>query len=161
MTSNRERTNQLADFGEVRASRLLQQKGFQVERMPKNFPFFDLMAKRNSCRLLVPVKTRNNTTSKNKTKTNDYSLYRKPGHYEAAKKIADFAGAKIFWVTVTVDAKAKTFSAYIGDVVKLASPKCIPMHPNRHVPDYECLTKDQPDDEILEAWSNVVGTVSG
>ena len=96
MTSKRERENQLADFGEVRACRLLQQKGFKVERMPKNFPFFDLMATRNSCRLLVPVKTRNITTSKGKPKTDSYKLYDKRGHHEAAKKIADFARAKIF-----------------------------------------------------------------
>jgi len=155
------RKDQLAEFGETRACQLLRKEGFAVERMPKNFPFFDLMATRNSCRLLVPVKTRNNTTSKGKIKTNDYSLYRKPGHYEAAKKIADFVGAKIFWVAMTVNAKAKTFSAYMGDVAKLPSPKCIPMHPTRHVRDYECLTKDQPDNEISETWSNVVGTVSG
>jgi hypothetical protein len=160
MTSKRERENQLADFGEIRACRLLQQKGFKVERMPKNFPFFDLMATRNSCRLLVPVKTRNITTSKEKPKTDSYKLYDKRGHHEAAKKIADFAGAKIFWVTVTVDSKAKTFSAYIGDVAVLSSPKRIPMHPIRHVCGYKCLTKDEPDDEILTAWSNVVGTVS-
>ena len=160
MTSNRERQNQLAEFGEVRACRLLRQKRFSVDRMPKNFPFFDLMVKRGSCRLLVPVKTRNNTTSEGKTKTNDYRLYDKPGHYEAAKKIADFVGAKIFWVAVTVDAKAKTFSAYMGDVAKLSSPSRIPMHPARHVPKYKCLTKNQFDDEISEAWSNVRETVS-
>ena len=59
------------------------------------------------------------------------------------------AGAKIFWVTVTVDSKAKTFLAYIGDVAVLSSPKRIPMHPTRHVCGYKCLTKDEPDDEIL------------
>jgi len=61
----------------------------------------------------------------------------------------------------TVDAKAKTFSAYMGDVAKLPSPKCIPMHPCRDVPNHKCLTKNQSDDEISETWSNVVGTVSG
>jgi hypothetical protein len=30
------------------------------------------------------------------------------------KKIAAFAGAKIFWVAVTVDAKAKTFFGFYG-----------------------------------------------
>jgi hypothetical protein len=160
MSSKRER-DELADFGEVRACQLLRKEGFVVERMPKNFHFFDLMATRGSCRLLIPVKTRNNTTSKGKTKTDPYNLYTKPGQHEAATKIADFAGAKIFWVAVTVDAKAKTFSAYMGDVAKLPSPKCIPMHPCRDVPNHKCLTKNQPDDEISETWSNVVGTVSG
>jgi len=42
------------------------------------------------------VKTRNNTTSKGSIKTNAYNLYTKPSQYGAAKKIADFAGAKIF-----------------------------------------------------------------
>ena len=119
------------------------------------------MATRGSCRLLVPVKTRNNTTSKGKTKKNSYRLYTKPGHYEAAQKIAAFAGAKMHWITVTVDAKAKTFSICMGDVAELFSPKRIPMHPELHVPNYKRLAIDQSDDEISEAWSNLVGTVSG
>jgi ABC transporter substrate binding protein len=114
-----------------------------------------------ACRLLVPVKTRINTTCKGKLKTDCYNLYTKPGHHEAATKIAAFAGAKIFWVAVTVDAKARTFSAYMGDVDKLPSPTGIPMHPTRDVPNHKCLTKNQPDNEILESWSNVVETVSG
>jgi hypothetical protein len=69
--------DELADFGEVRACQLLRDEGFVVERMPKNFPFYDLMATRGSCRLLVPVKTRNNTTSRGKIKTNSYNLYTK------------------------------------------------------------------------------------
>jgi hypothetical protein len=105
------------------------------------------MATRGSCRLLVPVKTRNNTTSKGKTKKNSYRLYTKPGHYEAAQKIAAFAGAKIHWITVTVDAKAKTFSICMGDVAELSSPKRISMHPELHVPNYKRLAIDQPDDE--------------
>jgi hypothetical protein len=157
--ANMTRKDAVAEFGETRACRLFRQKGFTVDRMPKNFPFFDLMARRGSCRLLVPVKTRINTTSKGTPKLDAYNLYEKPGHYAAAKKIADFARAKIFWVTVTVDAKAKTFSAYRGDVAKLPSPKCIPMHPTRDVPNHKCLTKKKPDNEISETWSNVVGTV--
>ena len=80
--------------------------------------------------------------------------------YDAATKIAAFAGAKIFWVAVTVDAKARLFSAYMGEVAKLPSPKCIPMHPTRDVSNYKCLARDQHDDGISETWSNVVGTVS-
>jgi Holliday junction resolvase-like predicted endonuclease len=123
-STTRRRERELADFGEIRACELLRQKGFKVERMPPNFPFFDLMATRGSCRLLVPVKTRN--------------------------KIADFAQAKIFWVAVTVDAKAKIFLAYTGDVTALPSCKSIPMHPSRHVCNYKCLIKDRHDDEISE-----------
>jgi hypothetical protein len=159
--SRKKEKDELAAFGEVRACRLLRQRHFKVDRTPKNFPFFNLMATRGLCRLLVPVKTRNNTTSRGKLKTNSYDLYTKPGHHEAATKIAAFAGAKIFWIAVTVDAKAKTFSAYMGDVAKLRSPKCIPMHPTRDMPNHKCLTKNQPDNEISETWSNVVGTVSG
>src|SRR5262245_24968745 len=142
--SREKEQDELAAFGEVRACQLLRKEGFVVERMPKNFPFFDLTAERGSCRLLVSVKTRNNTTSKGEIKKNTYNLYTKRGHYEAAKKIAEFAGAKIFWVAVTVDTKAKTFSAYMGDVAKLRSAKCIPMHPERDVPNHKYLTKNQP-----------------
>jgi hypothetical protein len=39
MLSKREREDELADFGEVRACELLRKEGFVVERMPKNFPF--------------------------------------------------------------------------------------------------------------------------
>jgi hypothetical protein len=119
------------------------------------------MATRDTCRLLVPVKTRNNTTSTGKPKTDPYNLYPKKGHFEAAKKIADFAGAKIFWVAVTVDVNAKTFSAYMGDVAELPSTKRIPMHPTRNVPNHKPLAIDQHDDGISRGWSNVVGTVSG
>jgi Holliday junction resolvase-like predicted endonuclease len=149
-STTRRRERELADFGEIRACELLRQKGFKVERMPPNFPFFDLMATRGSCRLLVPVKTRNNTRSTGKPKTDAYRLYNNPRHYEAAKKIADFAQAKIFWVAVTVDAKAKIFLAYTGDVAALPSCKSIPMHPSRHVCNYKCLIKDRHDDEISE-----------
>jgi hypothetical protein len=58
----------------------------------------ELKATRGSCRLLVPVKTRNNTTSKGKLKTDPYNLYTRPGHHDAATKIAAFAGAEIFSV---------------------------------------------------------------
>jgi hypothetical protein len=51
--SSRRKKDELADFGEVRACQLLRNEGFEVERMPKNFPFYDLMATRGSCRLLV------------------------------------------------------------------------------------------------------------
>jgi hypothetical protein len=154
------RKDQLAEFGETRACHLLRNEGFVVERMPRNFHFFDLMATRASCRLLVAVKTRINTTSKGKIKKNAYNLYIKPGHHEAAKKIANFARARIWWIAVTVDAKAKTFSGYMGDVTSLASATRIPMHPERDLHKHKCLTKNQPDNEILATWSNVVGTVS-
>jgi hypothetical protein len=78
----------------------------------------ELKATRGSCRLLVPVKTRNNTTSKGKLKTDPYNLYTRPGHHDAATKIAALPEQKFFG-SVTVDAKAKTFSAYMGDVAKL------------------------------------------
>jgi hypothetical protein len=155
------RKAELAEFGEIRAYNLLRQNGFVLERMSPNFHFFDLMATRGSCRLLVPVKTRNNTTSKGKPKINPYNLYPKLGHYEAAMKIANFAGAKIFWVAVTVDAKAQTFSAYMGDVGKLPSYKRIPMHPTNDLFKYNCLAKDEYDPGNQRAWSKVVGTVSG
>jgi hypothetical protein len=161
MTATKTREQQLGDFGEDRALELLTDKGFDVEKMPRNFPFFDLMATRGTNKLLIPVRTRNRFTAKGTLKTDNYNLYTKQGHYVAAKKIADFAGAKIFWVAVTVDAKAKTFSAYMGDVAKLASAAAIPMHPKRDVPNHKCLTNNQPHNEILEAWSNVKGTVSG
>jgi hypothetical protein len=154
-----ERRDRLREFGETRACQLLRKEGFAVETMPRNFHFFDLMATRNSCRLLVSVKTRCNTTSKGKLKTNAYGLYTKLGHHQAATKIADFAGAKIFWVAVTVNAIAKTFSAYMGDVAKLSSAKRIPMHPKHHVPNHKCLTSNQSDNEISKDWSNVEGTV--
>jgi hypothetical protein len=133
---------ELAEFGETRACQLLRKEGSAVERMPRNFHFFDLMATRNSCRLLVPVKTRNNTTSMGKLKTDPYNLYTKPGHHEAATKIAAFAGAKIFWVAVTVDAKAKTFSVYMGDVAKLLSAERIPMHPKRDLHKHKGTSKN-------------------
>jgi len=73
MKSKRE--SELAEFGEARTCDLLRREGFEVERMPKNFHFFAPMAKRGSRRLLVPVKTRDNTTSKGTIKADAYNLF--------------------------------------------------------------------------------------
>ncbi len=156
------RRQALANFGEDRALQLLQRKGFAVEKMPKNFPFFDLMAKKGSRRLLVPVKTRSKFTDQGKIKKSDYNLYTKNGHLDSVEKIANFFGAEIRWVAVTVDTRAKSFSTYTGDVRTLRSRnecRYIPMHPDRDVPRHKGLVIDQSDDAILESWSNVVGTV--
>ena len=49
------RTQEIGDYGENRVVELLSQKGFTVEKMPKNFPFFDLMAKQGRRRLLEQI----------------------------------------------------------------------------------------------------------
>ena len=148
------RQKELGDFGEDRAAQLLSARGFAVEKMPKNFPFFDLMAKQGARRLLVPVKTRSKHTAKGKLKKDPFNLYTKQGHFESAKKIANFFGAELMWVAVTVDISAKTYCAYAGDVFKLPSPKRI-LHPTRDVPGHERLAIDVHDEVILESWSNV------
>lgn len=117
------RRNALGDFGEDRALQLLQREGFVVEKMPKNFPFFDLMAKKADRKVLVPVKARNKFTAKGKIKKNTYNLYTKKGHLESAEKIANFFGADLSWIAVTVDTKAKTYSAYMGDLRELPERK--------------------------------------
>jgi hypothetical protein len=114
------------------------------------------MAKQGGRKLLIPVRTRNRFTASGNLKKNNYNLYTKQGHYESAAKIAAFFAADIVWVTVTVDVKAKTFSACMGKVSKLPSPKSIPMHPNRHVPTYDRLAIDVPHAAICESWSNIV-----
>jgi hypothetical protein len=157
--SESQRKQDLACFGEDRAFQLLsKKKGFDVEKMPKNFPFFDLMAKQGDRSLLVPVKTRSKHTAKGTIKTDSYNLYTKPGHFESAMKIARFFGAQIAWVAVTVDTKTKTYSAYTGEVSNLPSPRYIPMHPTLDVPKHDCLANDVPDGTISESWSNRVET---
>ncbi len=153
------RRNALGDFGEDRALQLLQREGFVVEKMPKNFPFFDLMAKKGDRKVLVPVKARNKFTAKGKIKKNTYNLYTKKGHLESAEKIANFFGADLSWIAVTVDTKAKTYSAYMGDLRELPERKgrkYIPMHPDRDVPNHRSLVIDEPDNAIQESWSNIV-----
>jgi hypothetical protein len=151
------RKQELGDYGEDRARELLLRKGFDlVEKMPKKFPFFDLMVKRGARRLLISVRTRNKFRADGALKTDNYNLYTKRGHFEAAEKIAKFFGAKIHWVAVTVDTKAKTFSAYTGNVSELPSPNYIPMHPTKHVPEHDCLATDVPDKTILRTWNNIV-----
>jgi hypothetical protein len=154
------RKQQLGDYGECRALHLLSENGL-VEKMPRNFPFFDLMSKQGTRRLLIAVRTRNKFTAKGTLKKDHYNLYTKTGHFESATKIANFFRAKIKWIAVTVDTKEKTFSVCMGDVSKLRSPKYIPMHPTRHVPGYNHLTTDQPDPAISQSWSNIAGTVGG
>ena len=138
---------------------MLSKKGFDVERMPKNFPFFDLMAKQGGRGILVPVKTRSRHTAKGAIKTDPYNLYTKPGHFKSAMKIAKFFGAQIDWVAVTVDTRTKTYSAYTGEVSKLPSPRHIPMHPTRDVPKHDCLATNVLDATISESWSNITETV--
>jgi Holliday junction resolvase len=150
------RTQRLGEFGETRVLRLLSQKGFTVEKMPKNFPLFDLMAKQGERSLLITVKTRNKFTARGDLKTDNYNLYVKKGHIESIEKIAHFFGAEIAWAAVTVDTEAKVFCACMGDVRKLRSTKYIPMHPIRDVPGYERLAIDVYDGAILESWSNIV-----
>jgi hypothetical protein len=158
MTSTREQ--QLGDFGEDRVLQRLKERFDEIEKMPRNFPFFDLMAKRGARRLLIPVRTRNKYTASGALKKDAYKLYWKEGHFDSARKIATFFGADIFWVAVTVDTTTKTFCAYTDDVFELRSPKSIPMHPTLHVHRYECLARDEPHEAISASWSNIEETVS-
>ncbi len=161
ISARRTREQELGDFGEDKALQLLSAKDINVEKMPKNFPFFDLMAKHGARRLLIPVRTRNRFTDKGILKRDNYKLYEKHGHYESASKIETFFGAEIYWVAVTVDTTAKTYSAYMGDVSKLRSPKHIPMHPTRDLPNHDCLASGVFDGAILASWNNIAGTVGG
>jgi Holliday junction resolvase-like predicted endonuclease len=156
----RRREKALGDYGEARALQALSACGFEVEKMPRNFPFFDLMARRGTTRLLVSVRTRNKFTSRGALKHDNYNLYTKAGHFESAAKIAKFFDAKIQWVAVTVDTRAKTCSVYTGDVDQLPSPRYIPMHPTRDRPKHKCLADEIYDDEISESWSNINRTVA-
>jgi hypothetical protein len=162
--TKRTREQELGDFGEESALRLLKHRFDEIEKMPRNFPFFDLMAKRGTRRVLITVRTRNKFTAKGKLKKSDYNLYTKPGHFDSASKVATFFGAEIVWVAVTVDTytKTKTFCAYTGDVdrSKPPLPDYIPMHPD-DVPKHECLARDKFDEAISESWSNIEKTVSG
>jgi len=158
-----ERKQALADFGEDRAYRLLKHRFNEIERMPRNFPFFDLMARQGTRTLLISVKTRSKFDASGSLKDDNYNLYTNKGHFASVSKIATFFGAKIVWVAVTVDTKTKTFCDYWGDVdpSKPPLPGYIPMHPTRHVPDHDCLASNWPDEAISDLWSNIKETVSG
>jgi hypothetical protein len=165
--SEKTREQKLGDFGEDKALQLLKHRFNDIEKMPPNFPFFDLMAKRGSRRLLISVRTRNKFTAigalkDGALKDDNYNLYTKKGHYESASKIATFFGAKIVWVAVTVDTTTKTFCAYTGDVdvSRPPLPTYIPMHPDRHVPYHDCLARDVFDEAISSSWRNIKQTVS-
>jgi hypothetical protein len=156
------REQELGDFGEDRALQLLKRRFDEIEKMPRNFPFFDLMAKRGADRRLITIRTRNKFTARRTLKNDNYKLYEKKGHFASASKIATFFEAEIVWVAVTVDTMSttKTFCAYMGDVSKLRSPKSIPMDPTRDVPQHDCLARDVPDGAISASWSNIEETVS-
>jgi hypothetical protein len=153
------RKQELGDFGEDRALELLSNQGFVVEKMPKNFHFFDLMAKRDGRHLLVPVKTRNKLKANGEVKIDKYNLYTKLGHLESVEKIANFFNAEIHWVAVTVDPRDKTYSACMGDASEIPATKkgykYIPMHPTRDVPQHTRLVIDEHDDAIKESWINI------
>jgi hypothetical protein len=157
-TQARRREQELGDFGEDRALELLSNNGFTVEKMPRNFPFFDLMAKRDGRHFLVPVKTRNKFKPNGKLRKNTYNLYTKAGHLESVEKIANFFGLEIHWVAVTVDSRAKTSSACMGDASEIPAQngrKYIPMHPTRDVARHRRLVIDEHDDAIKGSWINI------
>jgi hypothetical protein len=89
------RNQALGTFGDVRALQLLRRKRFALEKMPKNFPLFELIAKKSDRRLLVTAETRSKFTAKGKIKKSDDNLYLKKGHLKSVLKIADFFGAEI------------------------------------------------------------------
>jgi hypothetical protein len=156
-----ERRQALADFGEDRAFRLLKHRFDVIEKMPPNFPFFDLMARQGTRTFLIPVKTRTKFKPNGDLRTADYNLYWKEDHFPSVSKIANFFGAKIVWVAVTVDPATKTFCAYMGDVTSNPPlPRYIPMHPTRHVPDHDCLASNWPDEAISLSWRKITETVS-
>jgi len=89
-----ERRQALADFGEDRAFRLLKHRFDVIEKMPPNFPFFDLMARQGTRTFLIPVKTRTKFKPNGDLRTADYNLYWKEDHFPSVSKIANFFGAK-------------------------------------------------------------------
>jgi len=139
-----ERRQALADFGEDRAFRLLKHRFDVIEKMPPNFPFFDLMARQGTRTFLIPVKTRTKFKPNGDLRTADYNLYWKEDHFPSVSKIA-----------------TKTFCAYMGDVTSNPPlPRYIPMHPTRHVPDHDCLASNWPDEAISLSWRKITETVS-
>ena len=165
-----ERTTRLGRIGEVLAAERLAYHGFSdVENLNDaraNFPFADLAAVRGGRRYLVSVKARNEMRQGGGQRNDSYNLIQIRDVASARLKldglntqqitrklldevqlIADSHDAEPAWITVTVRARAGTYSAYFGLVASLGLKRSIPMTLTA-CRAYECLAEDLADGRI-------------
>ncbi len=165
-----ERNTKLGRVGDLLAAERLREHRFtDVEDMNQrraNYPFADQLAARDGTRYLIGVKTRNEMRQGEVGLNASYNLVLIPDATNAELKrqgktveqitsmmlaeVADLASrheATPAWITVAVNAKKGTYSAYFGLVSDLGNKRSVPMTP-RAPATYLCLAEQVADPRI-------------
>ncbi|MGV8840606.1 MAG: hypothetical protein ACWA6X_09920 [Bauldia sp.] len=165
-----ERVTRLGRLGEVLAAEALARAGFEeiddLNLTRVNYPFADLIAKKDGNRFLIGVKTRNlmrqggsglngsynlvlisdstNKELKKNNKTQDQitsMLLNEVNEMAAAMK------AEAAWITVSVRPEIGDHCAFFGTVASLGQRRSVPMTPAA-ISKYLCLANNRPDGRI-------------
>ena len=172
-----ERINKLGRVGELLSAERLREQGFtnveDLNQRRANYPFADLLAVRDGTRYLIGVKTRNEMRQGEVGLNEAYNLVKVPDPANAELKrqgktasqitsmvlaeVADLAAAHEAtpaWITVAVNAKKGTYSAYFGLVSDLGNKRSVPMTLRARAT-YLCLADAVTDPRITADLLNV------
>jgi hypothetical protein len=155
MLTNRERTQQLGDWGEQKTLLLLTRAGFSNIRdlnKPAHHPFADVYAERRSTRYLIGVKTRNKFQVSGLLNPT-YNVKKKGAD---VRTIAARYGAELAWVAIQIVPELHVLWSYFGTVEQIEENGerfSIPMRASDTVR-YECLANNETDQTLRPEWSN-------
>jgi hypothetical protein len=163
-----ERLSRLGKLGEQLAEERLKSVGFtEIENLNKgrNFPYADIIAKRENVPYLIGVKTRNEYRADGKINpTYNAILIKKDKNHqlkavgkteqeitcllwEEVGRLASAFGAIPAWVAVAVRAERHSYSAYFGLVSLIRHRRSIPMKPYERAK-YELLAEHMIDARV-------------
>jgi len=143
----------LGDCGEHLSLKAFQRAGYIVENLNKternNYPYADLVARKNRTRLAVSVKTRNRRRKDGEINSS-YNLTMGKRGVKKLKNAINDLNAEAFWAVVPIDFKKWTYSVYFGSWKSLGVKKdgktrnAVPMSENPSKQIGECLVKQRP-----------------
>jgi len=165
-----ERISKLGRLGEDLVAERLQDQGFtKVENLnlrQHNYPFGDLLTTNDGGRYFIGVKARNEmcqgdvglNESYNLVLISDAANARLKQQGKTTDQITSMLLAEVdvlaagldatpAWATVSIRARAGTYSAYFGLVAKLGNRRSVPMTP-KACATYQCLAFDRSDPRV-------------
>ena len=166
--------SRLGKLGEQLAEERLADAGFtEIKNLNegRNFPFADIIAKRNNVSYLIGVKTRNEYQADGKINpTYNAILIRKDKNrelktlgrteqeithllWEEVGRLAGAFKAVPAWVAVAVRAERNSYSAYFGLVELIKARRSIPMKLHERVK-YELLAEHRTDSRVTSDLLN-------
>ena len=116
----------LGETGEKIAERILAENGFEsIDKLPTNYPFADVYAKRDGKCYVISVKMREKYGHKYRDddsckKENDsFNLFQNPRGDEKVQKAEEEYSAEAHWLVMPLDDRYRKYSAYFGSVTEL------------------------------------------